>query len=192
MIGQLKGTLIDISPTSIILDIHNVGYEIFVTDTWKTNAVIGSIYTLRIATVVKQDAIELYGFSTHQEKYLFSLLLAVPGIGPKTALAIVSHGVEQIQSAITTANVDFFSTIPRIGKKNAQKIIIELKSKLGSIEDLDLSHSENGKTKEVSDALISMGFSKHEIKEILKHHINHQQSVEENLKQALRLLGKKK
>lgn len=192
MIAQLKGTLIGISPTSITLDVHDVGYEVFVADQWKTQATIGSIYTLQISTVVKQDAIELYGFSTPQEKYLFSLLLGVPGIGPKTALAIVGYGVEQIQTAITTANVDFFSTIPRIGKKNAQKIIIELKSKLGSIEDLDLSHSENGKTKEVSDALISMGFSKQEIREILTHHINHQQSVEDNLKHALRLLGKKK
>ncbi len=192
MIAQLKGTLIAISPTSITLDVHDVGYEVFVADQWKTRAMTGSVYTLQIVTVVKQDAIELYGFSTNQEKYLFSLLLAVPGIGPKTALTIVGYGVEQIQTAITTANVDFFSTIPRIGKKNAQKIIIELKSKLGSVENLDLSNSENGKTKEVSDALISMGFSKHEIREVLTHHIDHQQSVEESLKQALRLLGKKK
>lgn len=121
MIGRLTGTLVEKTPTSIILDVNGVGYEVYAPEPWKTTAVLNTAYALSIYTHVRDDAIELFGFSTLHERKLFELLLSVSGVGPKTALVITSHGVGEVEQAITTANVDFFTNIPRIGKKNAQR-----------------------------------------------------------------------
>jgi len=123
---------------------------------------------------------------------LFTLLLSVSGIGPKTALAITDRGVDQVRHAIVSSDVDFFTTIPRLGKKNAQKIIIELKSKLGSTKDLDLASQSSGDTKEIIDALLSMGFIRHEIVEVLKKITPEAQTIEQKIREALRFLGKTK
>ena len=97
-----------------------------------------------------------------------------------------------MRHAIVSSDVDFFTTIPRLGKKNAQKIIIELKSKLGSTKDLDLASQSSGDTKEIIDALLSMGFIRHEIVEVLKKITPEAQTIEQKIREALRFLGKTK
>jgi Holliday junction DNA helicase RuvA len=190
MISRLCGTLIEIAPQSITLDVHDVGYNIYVSDQWLKNATIGNKYTLYIYTHVKEDALELFGFANGGDRALFGLLLSVSGIGPKTALSIIGYGAKAIQTAVSSADVEFFSSIPRIGKKNAQKIIIELKTKLGSVVDLDLSIEQSGKRQELFEALISMGFARNEIQDVIKKELDEEKSIEENLKKALRLLAK--
>ncbi len=191
MISRLTGTLVENSLQAITLDVHDVGYQIFVTEQWKAQVVIGTKYTLSIKTVVKDDAIELFGFGSQAERQLFELLLTVSGVGPRTALSIIGYGVSGVHNAVVTADVDFFSSIPRIGKKNAQKIIIELKNKLGGLIDPDLTDAGNSKRQELSDALTSMGFARSDVQDVLKKSMDEEGSLEENLKKALKLLGRK-
>lgn len=122
--------------------------------------------SLFIHSHIKEDAFELYGFLTEEEKLLFLRLIDVDGVGPKTALSIMDRGVTEIVSAVRAANTSFFQSIPRVGKKSAQKIIIELKSKLGG-EELSLTEPV-GKAKEAIEALVGLGFSDSESKKVIE------------------------
>jgi holliday junction DNA helicase RuvA len=190
MIGYLKGTIISSNRNPLIMLCGNVGYLVHVLPRIFSELKFGSEQSLFIYTNVKDDAIDLFGFKTEEELDLFNLLLTVSGIGPKTALTIVDRGVDPVKKAVTGSDVDFFQTIPRLGKKNAQKVIIELKSKIGSIRDLDLSESASNETKELLDALISMGFVKSEILLALRKLDDNTLSMEQKIRQALKLLGK--
>jgi len=190
MIAHLTGTILDILPTSIVVDVHGVGYEVFVSETHRRTTVMGSEVSLTIATIVKEDSLELFGFATGEERRVFQLLLTVSGVGPRTALTIISHGVASITRAIATADVGFFTSIPRIGKKNAQKIIIELKPKLGDIDALDLADKTSSQSQELLEALTAMGFARQKVVDIIQHEINTEDPIETNIRKALRILGK--
>jgi holliday junction DNA helicase RuvA len=192
MIGLLRGTYKETSDQYILVDITGVGYAVFVPTTLRSRIKPDTEITLFVSTQVKEDAIELYGFARQEEKQLFELLRSVSGIGPKTSLAIVGHGVSQVETAITTADVEFFSGIPRIGKKNAQKIIIELKNKLGGIGELNLKDQPTGQRQEILEALTNMGFPKSDVGQFIHDHMDEKKSLEENIKHALQFLGRYK
>lgn len=188
MIGALHGIVDTPITNPLLLMVGGVGYRVSVPHHTLKDIHQGTPVTLFVHTYVRDDALDLYGFHTKEELSLFELLLSVPGIGPKMALAIVDRGVPSVRSAIATADVSFFTTIQRLGKKNAQKIIIELKTKLGSVEEIDLT-SETGETKDIMDALESMGFAKKEALAAIKQ-TKTGASIEERLRQALRVLTK--
>ncbi len=190
MIGKLTGTIESHSLHSILVDVHDVGYVVSVPNTLISQTRKGDACTLFIHTHVREDALELYGFNNQKELDLFELLLIVPGIGPKTALAVMDRGADAIVHAVRTGDVDFFTTIPRLGKKNAQKIIIELKNKLGGLKDLDLSRDTTGETRQLIDALASMGFDHKEIVETVGKLDEKDSSLELKIRHALKLLGK--
>ncbi len=191
MIGALTGTVFYFTSNSLILMVGGVGYRVSITE--KLGSVIkqNETITLFIHTHVREDALDLYGFMHQDELAFFELLLTVSGIGPRTALTIVNHGASLIQKAVASSDVSFFTSIPRVGKKNAQKIIIELKNKLGSVADLNLRDDEQGETKDILDALTGMGFGKNEVQEAIKNLNQDEASVEEKIRQALKLLGKR-
>jgi Holliday junction DNA helicase RuvA len=189
MIGKLKGTISN--PTNpIIVDVHDVGYLIHITDKLRSELITGNSYTFLIHTHIRDDAFDLYGFTTSQELALFELLLTVSGIGPKTALTVVGRGASAVERAVKLSDVEFFTSVPRLGRKNAQKIIIELKTKLGSLTDLDLS-DDNGETKQIVDALVSMGFAKQEVNAVLEKLADSDESLEQKIRHALKLLGRR-
>jgi Holliday junction DNA helicase RuvA len=142
-----------------------------------------------IHTHVKEDIFDLYGFYSREELSLFELLIEVSGVGPKTALSLLEQGVSEIKEAIVSSDVDFFLGIPRIGKKNAQRIIIDLKSKIGSLVELDLTGEESGKTHDVIEALTSMGFKKFEVQEVLRKLPKEVETTEDRIREALKRLG---
>lgn len=185
MIGLLTGTIDNKLTSPVIILVGGVGYLVSVPD--NTRATLSQEETLYIHTHVSDSEIALYGFKSREDLWLFELLLGVSGIGPRTALNILNHGAMTIKKAISEGDVEFFTAIPRLGKKNAQKIIIELKSKLGSKAELDLTNAE-GSTKNIRDALESMGFQKKEIVNALKHIDGN--TIEEQIRQALQYLGK--
>lgn len=190
MIGALRG-IADLPITNpLLLMVGGVGYRVAVPEHVLKDVHRDTPVMLYTHTYVRDDALDLYGFFTKEELVLFELLLSVSGIGPKTSLAIVDRGVAAVRSAIATADVSFFTTIPRLGKKNAQKIIIELKTKLGSIEELDLTADERGDTKDLLEALESMGFAKKEAIAAIQQIKTHDASTEDKLRQALKLLKK--
>jgi Holliday junction DNA helicase RuvA len=190
MIGLLTGKLLLKDGQHIILDVHGVGYKVLASSQILTNAHLGDSLTLFIHTHVREDALELFGFPTQQDLKVFEYLISVNGVGPKTAMGVFSVGSkEEILGAIRKADVDFFTGVPRLGKKNAQKIIIELKNKLGSGEELDLSE-ETGEVAEVVSALVRMGFSEREARMAVKGIGEKGSSTSERVRLALKQLGK--
>ncbi len=192
MIGYLSGTVREKYPNPIVVDVGGVGYLVHVPDRLTAQVSINTPCQLYIHTHVREDALDLYGFLTKEELKLFELFLTVSGIGPRTDLAIIDRGVRAIRNAVTTADVDFFTTIPRLGRKNAQKIIIELKNKLGGITDLDLRDATQGETKEILEVLLSMGFARSEAIDAIQRLHDTDVSIEQKIRHALQLLGTKK
>ena len=176
----------------LVMVCGGVGYGVAVneTTTHSLQKIKKDQITLFIHTHVREDALELFGFATPEEKQLFETLLTVSGVGPKTALVITSASINEIRKAVEEGNVSFFVSFPRIGKKLAQKIIIELKSKLGSLEDLDLSEG-TGRGVEVRQALESLGYADHEIRKALREVDSETLTLQEAIKTSIRILSKK-
>ncbi len=192
MIGTLKGTIEYREDPCLIIDVNGVGYRVLVplSVLSKINGTGDSI-RLFTHTHVREDALELYGFTQPQDLKLFQYLISVSGIGCKTALAIYSIGTRQeIIQAIIRSDTSFFTGVPRLGKKNAQKIIIELKNKLGGVGDIDLS-VDSQESDQIIAALKNFGFTSAEARSALKS-LNGErgQTVGEKIKLALRYLGK--
>ncbi len=165
-----------------------VGYAVHVNI--QTLAQIGKSTEVRlhIYTHVKEDAIELYGFLTPSDRELFLLLISVSGVGPKTGLNILNSGASQIIEAVQQANTSFFSATPRVGKKMAQKIIIDLRTKLGALKELDLSPL-SPQQQEVTLALQTLGFDEFAISEALKQIKVDQLTTGEAIKQAIKIMS---
>jgi Holliday junction DNA helicase RuvA len=132
MIGYMSGTVIySDSQKSLILTNSGVGYEIFTSAPMVPNKEVA----LYISHIIREQAQDLYGFESVEDKRFFEMLLDVNGIGPKSAYALISHvGVQQIISAITFENVDILKSAPGVGKKSAEQIILSLKDKVSKLE----------------------------------------------------------
>ena len=191
MIGFLSGEVVVRDDPHIVIDVNGVGYKVVV-----ANGILSSLgkngkVKLFVYTHVREDAISLFGFLDSLDLKLFENLISVSGIGPKTAMNVFSIGDrERIIEAIITNDVAFFSSAPRLGKKNAQKIIIELKTKFGSLQDLDLSKIDTKEAGEVVAALRSFGFSSKEALEAVKSIKEEGKTIEEKIRLALKYLGK--
>lgn len=192
MIGTLKGTIEYREDPALIVNVHGVGYRVFVPTTVlaRINGV-GEELKLYIHTHVREDTLELYGFSDASDLKLFQYLIGVSGVGCRTALGVFSVGSRSaIVQAISDGDVSFFTSVPRLGKKNGQKIIIELKNKLGSGGDLDLSESGGVEQSELLNALKAFGFSAGESQEAIQALNGEGQTIEEKVRLALKYLGK--
>ena len=190
MIGFLRGEIVAVDEPYIVVDVGGVGYSVVTTKDVLSKTEINSKLKLFIHTHVREDLIQLYGFLDITELKLFKNLIGVSGIGPKTAMGIFGIGSrDAIIEAIIKGDVDFFMSVPRLGKKNAQKVIIELKNKFGSIEDLDLS-LDDSQNSEVITALQNFGYSRKEALGVLKNTRGKGETTEEKIRMALRELGK--
>ena len=141
MIARISGTLVYKSPAYLIVDVHGVGYRIFIPlTTFYDIPDLGQPVTLNIHTQVKQDAINLFGFYTSEEREIFQLLLAVNGIGPKLALNILSGiAAGELIKALSEGNLKRLVSIPGVGKKMAERIILELKDKALKLLDQEVA-----------------------------------------------------
>lgn len=191
MIGFLSGTIHSKSTNQIILLVNGVGYLVAIPQSYLNLLKLSDQAQLFIYTHVREDAFDLYGFATADELELFKLVLTVSGIGPKTALLVIDKGVAKVEQAIKNADTDFFTTVPRLGHKNAQKIIIELKNKLGGLKDLDLT-SENEESAQAIEALHNLGYSKQEAMQAIQTVPDSEKTLEQKISYALRQLGKVK
>jgi len=190
MIGHLNGEVFYKDNNSIILDVKGVGYKVLGSRDVLAKANIGSPLELFIYTHVREDNISLFGFLEAADLKLFENLIGVSGIGPKTAMNIFSQGNRsQIISAIISADTTFFKAVPRLGQKNAQKIIIELKNKFGGNE-LDLNREDLSGNEEVVGVLKDFGFISKEIYSAIKAVKKDGQEITETIKLALKYLGK--
>ena len=171
MIAQLSGTLISKQPNSIIVDVGGVGYE--VTIPLSTFYVLGELrsdLTLKIHTHVREDALQLFGFKTVREKELFQKLISVSGIGPKLAIAMLSMSVSELVPAITTNDLGRLTMIPGVGRKTAERVVIELRDKVASLSRVEqdetpaVAREQETSGIDVRDdtvlALIQLGYAK--------------------------------
>ncbi len=162
MIGYLNGRVIDVSAKSIIVDVRGVGYLVHMIPNESPN--IDEEVSLFIETVVKEDAIELFGFKEKKTKDFFIMLISISGIGPRGALGILALGsIDSIMQAISKGDVAFLTKVSGIGKKTAEKMVIELKDKIGDIS----ANSNANISGDVYEALSALGYSQNEIREVI-------------------------
>lgn len=191
MISYLQGKIIHKKNQKItLLTVGGVGYEILVTPVFYVDLVLNTDASIFTYMVVRENAMELCGFSNLAEKDLFLKFLDVNGVGPKSALNIISLGsVEEISSAIARGDVNYLTKVSGIGKRTAERIVVELKNKVDSLSTkLENINSEN--LGEAVDALVSLGYSKEEARETARSLESEGKSSEELIRQALRILGK--
>lgn len=190
MISFLTGIVHHKNLDNLTLLVGGVGYLVALPPNQLSKINIDDKLDLHIHTHIREDAFDLYGFNTNEELSLFKLLISVSGVGPKTALLVMNRGVAEIKQAIITADENFFTLVPRLGKKNAQKIIIELKSKLGGITDLDLSGNTSAST-DLLEALLSMGYTRAESIAAIQKLSSDSGSVEDQIRLVLKQMNKK-
>jgi Holliday junction DNA helicase RuvA len=191
MIGFLRGKLILLRRPFVIIDVHGVGYKVLVPESVYSKLTKEKEVRIFTYTHVREDALDLFGFLEAEDLQLFESLLTVSGIGPKTALNIFSFGERKdIIEAIIKGDVTFFTSVPRLGTKNAQKIIIELKNKMGAGQDLDLSGKDLLENAEVVQALKNFGYSVSEAQKAVREVKKDGISTEERIRLALKALGR--
>ena len=184
MIGYLSGIVKFKETNRLIVDVYGVGYQLFVPTFLWQECKIGEKKEFYVYTQVREDAINFFGFSRSEEKEIFSHLLSVSGIGPKIALNVLSYsnGAKNIIRAIQNADVEFFDAIKGLGKKSSQRIIVDLKGKIGGLKELDFAAEADY---DLIEALKGLGFSQEEIKKSIKG-IKDDLSLEEKIKLALK------
>lgn len=187
MIASLHGKLESISTDSAIVNVNGIGFLVYMpVSTLNTLGRVGQETHLQTNLVVREDSMTLYGFATDGELELFQVLTGVSGLGPKLALAMLSSmSVEQISTAIATENIDLLTAIPGIGKKMANRLVLELKDKISagliSIPAVQLAE-ENA---EVIAALTSLGYSLAEASRAVSNLPESDMLLEEKIKLAL-------
>ena len=190
MIGRLSGLLLDKNPAQLIVDCNGVGYEVGVPmSTFYNLPATGEHVTLLTHMVVREDAQLLYGFGTTQERELFRELIKISGIGARTALAILSGmSVNDLAQAVTLQEVGRLTRIPGIGKKTAERLLLELKGKLGA--ELGAAPGTEGESSnDVLSALLALGYSEKEALLAIKQ-VPAGSTVSDGIRQALKALSK--
>ncbi len=183
MIGFLEGQVKFATIGKIILFANGIGFTVNIPG--NINFLENQKTSLYIHTHIREDNLALYGFNSAKDLEIFELLLTVSGVGPKIALTMLTSSTEKnIKNAIVESNLAFFSSISGVGKKTAQKIILDLKSKLGK-GDVNMGNLEGNS--ELIDSLISLGFQKGEISSIYSK-IDNSLSLGAQVKEALKLL----
>ncbi|MFO1397932.1 MAG: Holliday junction branch migration protein RuvA [Burkholderiales bacterium] len=192
MIGRLAGVLVEKAPPQVLLDVHGVAYEVDVPmSTFYNLPATGQPVTLFTHLVVREDAHLLYGFGTENERRAFRQLLKITGIGARTALSVLSGlSVAELAQAVTLQEVGRLTRIPGIGKKTAERLLLELKDKLGA--DLTTAvgvHRAPPATSDILHALLALGYSEKEAVAAVKQ-LPEGLAVADGIRQALKLLAK--
>lgn len=185
MIAYLKGKIKYIGANWIILDVNGVGYKVQV-KSQKVKGKSGDKVEFYIYNHIREDRNELYGFETMEDLQFFELLISVNGVGPKMAMNILSHAkLEQLEKAINSNDTTLLTAIGGVGKKIATKIIIDLKNKIGKMDDADLGEIMEGGN-ELLDATTALGYKKAEIMPYLGKMPSKLISTEEKIKWLLK------
>ena len=193
MISSLSGTIQEVFPNSVVIDVNGVGYEVFT-----TQQILGAFLTKKGQDIfvftyqhIRENLSELYGFLDQQEKQMFLALLIVSGIGPKVALSILNTAsVQVLKGAVVSQDSSVLEKVSGIGQKKAQKIILELKDK---IDDIDVAQGVNvfltDVERDVIEALAKMGYSRTSVQKALRTIPRDLETVQEKIKATLQLLS---
>jgi holliday junction DNA helicase RuvA len=192
MIGRLSGKLLEKHPPQILLDVHGVGYEVDVPmSTFYNLPALGESVTLHTQLIVREDAHLLYGFASDEERQTFRRLLKITGVGAKLALTILSGmSVGELAQAVVAQDVGRLTRIPGIGKKTAERLLLELKDKLEGITVSGVPTSDVATgSSDILNALQALGYNDKEASWAVKQ-IAPETGVSDGIRQALKLLSK--
>ncbi len=191
MISRLNGSVTHIDPKYIVLDVGGVGYKVSVTSDTIFKIKVDDTLIVWTYLAVRENALDLYGFLSLRELSFFELLITISGIGPKTALGILnSASVEAIETAVQTADTSHLTKVSGIGKKVAEKIVMELKDKIEKISHTPESKSAMRGDADVIEALKALGYRDNEAREALKELPKSIIKTNDKIKEALKILGK--
>lgn len=192
MIGYLSGKIIEKDDSTAVILVGGVGYSVQLPVPVLGKTKIDDVISLFTYTYVREDVLALYGFPQKEELDFFKLLLSVSGIGPKVALAVISsYPVEKIKNSIAKGDPNLLSGVSGVGKKTAEKAVVELKGKIG-YKDTGSGASSGSENEDVYDALISLGFQRQEIAESLARLPDSVSGSEAKIKEILKTIGKSK
>lgn len=200
MIGYLKGIVTHLFREHCFIDVHGVGYRVFVPASTMEKLTIGKETTVFTYMNVREDAILLYGFATQDEYDLFMLLISVNGVGPKVALGVLSAvNPDGFRLAVHQKNIKVLTKMPGIGKKTAERIVLELQDKIGPVDDgavadiaVPSTAASKGMMSEAVDALVGLGYSEQEILPVVEEKAGICQTVEKLIKEVLKALGSRR
>ncbi|MCP4639743.1 MAG: Holliday junction branch migration protein RuvA [bacterium] len=200
MFAFLRGHIARKALLFVELDVNGVGYEVWVSEPVQRKLVVDAPYTLLTHCYIREDAFIIYGFLREEERALFRLLLGLSGVGPKVALAVLSTmSVQEVGRAVMESDVSAFTKVSGIGKKGAQRIVLEMKAKLGQDAELSQILGESGQEEPTADtddviaALCSLGCTLGEAKRAAataRKQLGDDASDEELVKAALRTIAK--
>ncbi len=187
MIGYLEGVVRARRGTGIVVLVNGVGYKVALTKETFSRFPLESAVSLFIYTAVREDALDLFGFETEEALRFFELLLTVSGIGPKSALAVLDMApTETLRGAIAGGNAAYLTSVSGIGKKTAEKIVLELRDKVGApASDTGVIRDDE----EALEALKALGYSLSEARDALRHVPDHVKKSSDKLRAALQILG---
>ncbi len=204
MIAYLSGKLIEKEANSVIVETNGVGYEVIIPlSTFYDLGEVEEQVSLRIYTYVREDAFQLFGFKTVRERELFLLLISVSGIGPKSAITALSGmSADEIIGAIRQNNLARLNSIPGVGRKTAERLVIELRDKIGKLsavageeiksEGAAIQASEGDVYEDALSALVNLGYQRNAAEKSLKQAMQEgtELSVQKLLRKSLQLLAK--
>lgn len=184
MYSYIKGFVTEIGINNIVVEANGVGFLIYVPNPFCYE--VNKEYKVYVYNKIGEDEYSLYGFKEKEEYELFLKLISVKGLGPKLALPILATGsISGIVDAINRENILYLTKFPKIGEKLARQIILDLKGKI----DIDVTEVEDDTTEDLMDTLNALGYKTTEIKKVINN-VDHSKSLEEQVKEALRLLLK--
>ncbi|MDB5033441.1 MAG: Holliday junction helicase RuvA [Chlorobi bacterium] len=190
MIEYLSGELIDKNPTKAVISASGVGYGLFISlATYERLPEIGGKASLHTYLVVREDALTLFGFSTVAERDLFLLLTSVNGVGPKIAIGILSStGIDVLKENISRGNAAALTRLPGIGKKIAERVTLELREKIGSIDSgaAAFGHQKMEVREEALAALVALGYNRSVAERAIRSALASGAEVEENVETLIK------
>jgi len=191
MIGRIHGKLLEKHPPQIVVDVHGVGYELYVPmSTFYQLPATGAEVALFTHLVVREDAHQLYGFATEPERHAFRQLLRISGVGARTALSVLSGlSVADLREAVSSQDSGRLTKIPGIGKKTAERLLLELRDKLEALAVASTAAKGDGQAGDVMNALLGLGYNDREAAWAIKQ-LPAGLNVADGIRQALRLLSK--
>ncbi len=191
MIGFLRGTVVKTLPKELILETHGVGYRVSVTDRLLSTTSEGETLALLTHLAVREDSMTLYGFEDEATLELFQILLTVSGIGPKSAMGIVAGAdPSAMKHAIALGDSTYLTKISGVGKKSAEKIVLELKDKFRDLPLSDSTYAGQAE-REALEALESLGYSIRDIRDIVHTIARHHEDAKGIIAESLKALGKR-
>ncbi|PIR06590.1 MAG: Holliday junction branch migration protein RuvA [Candidatus Komeilibacteria bacterium CG11_big_fil_rev_8_21_14_0_20_36_20] len=191
MIAYLKGQILEKTSKSVIILLNNIGYEVFLSSEYLYKLKKGQEVEFFIYSNIKEDAFDLYGFQNLEELDFFKKLISVSGVGPRSAINILSlASVNDLKKAISSEDSSLLQQVSGIGKKTAERLVVELKEKF--IVDLSDKKAVGGGNAQVMEALISLGYKDNEIRAIIRDIPAEEKDLSGKIKKALQLLNKQK